>query len=224
MPVADVTNVAIWGNHSATQFPDFAHARIGGKPAPDVITDTDWLAGRVHRDGAEARRGGHRGARLVVGGVGRARGDRLGEQRLHADARRRLALARGRAATASTACPRACSSASRSRSDGDVAGGRRGHRARRLRAGARSRSRPRSSSPSATRCRAWGSSPSDRAAGRRRRPPSGRDVDRVVAFSDGVFAIAITLLDPQHRRPRRPRRPARGRAPGPRSRCSSPTR
>jgi malate dehydrogenase len=39
----DVTNVAIWGNHSATQFPDFAHARIGGRAATDVITDTAWL-------------------------------------------------------------------------------------------------------------------------------------------------------------------------------------
>ena len=44
-PVADVTNVAIWGNHSATQFPDFANARIGGKPAPEVIGDPDWLWG-----------------------------------------------------------------------------------------------------------------------------------------------------------------------------------
>jgi malate dehydrogenase len=41
----DVTNMAIWGNHSTTQFPDFAHARIGGKPAPDVIGDDDWLRG-----------------------------------------------------------------------------------------------------------------------------------------------------------------------------------
>ncbi len=44
-PVAEVTNLAIWGNHSATQFPDFANARIGGKPAPDVITDGEWLRG-----------------------------------------------------------------------------------------------------------------------------------------------------------------------------------
>jgi malate dehydrogenase len=43
VPVAEVTNMAIWGNHSATQFPDFAHARIGGKPAPEVISDGDWL-------------------------------------------------------------------------------------------------------------------------------------------------------------------------------------
>jgi malate dehydrogenase len=43
--VREVTNMAIWGNHSNTQFPDFVHARIGGKPAPDVIGDHDWLHG-----------------------------------------------------------------------------------------------------------------------------------------------------------------------------------
>src|SRR3978361_645911 len=41
--VKDVSNVAIWGNHSAPQFPDFAHAKISGKPATDVIGDADWL-------------------------------------------------------------------------------------------------------------------------------------------------------------------------------------
>src|SRR3954469_22111394 len=40
-----VTNVAIWGNHSATQFPDFAHARIDGTPVPEVIDDSAWLRG-----------------------------------------------------------------------------------------------------------------------------------------------------------------------------------
>jgi malate dehydrogenase len=44
-PVASVTNMAIWGNHSATQFPDFANARIGGKPATEAITDHEWLQG-----------------------------------------------------------------------------------------------------------------------------------------------------------------------------------
>ena len=43
--VASVTNLGIWGNHSATQYPDFAHARIGGRPAPEVISDRDWLRG-----------------------------------------------------------------------------------------------------------------------------------------------------------------------------------
>lgn len=44
-PVSAVTNVAIWGNHSATQYPDFYHARIDAKPVPDVISDHDWLKG-----------------------------------------------------------------------------------------------------------------------------------------------------------------------------------
>ena len=45
VPVSDVTNVTIWGNHSATQYPDFANAQIGGKPAVEVINDVDWLRG-----------------------------------------------------------------------------------------------------------------------------------------------------------------------------------
>jgi len=39
----EVSNVTIWGNHSATQYPDFYNARIGGKPAPEVINDEGWL-------------------------------------------------------------------------------------------------------------------------------------------------------------------------------------
>ena len=35
----------IWGNHSATQFPDFANARIDGTPVPEVIDDNGWLQG-----------------------------------------------------------------------------------------------------------------------------------------------------------------------------------
>ena len=45
VPVADVANLAIWGNHSNTQFPDFLNATIGGKPAPGVIGDDEWLRG-----------------------------------------------------------------------------------------------------------------------------------------------------------------------------------
>lgn len=40
---ADVTNVAIWGNHSTTQVPDFLHAKIKGRPVLDVISDRKWL-------------------------------------------------------------------------------------------------------------------------------------------------------------------------------------
>ncbi|MSR57940.1 MAG: malate dehydrogenase [Planctomycetaceae bacterium] len=42
-PISSVTNATIWGNHSATQFPDFYHAKIDGKPATQVIADENWL-------------------------------------------------------------------------------------------------------------------------------------------------------------------------------------
>lgn len=41
----EVSNLAIWGNHSATQYPDAFNARISGRPAAEVITDHDWLRG-----------------------------------------------------------------------------------------------------------------------------------------------------------------------------------
>jgi len=40
---ATVTNLAIWGNHSPTMFPDFYNARIGGQLAAEVIQDENWL-------------------------------------------------------------------------------------------------------------------------------------------------------------------------------------
>jgi len=42
-PVRAIKNMTIWGNHSATQFPDFFHATIGGDPAAGVIGDDEWL-------------------------------------------------------------------------------------------------------------------------------------------------------------------------------------
>ena len=41
--VTSVTNLAIWGNHSATMYPDFYNARINGRHATEVITDIHWL-------------------------------------------------------------------------------------------------------------------------------------------------------------------------------------
>jgi malate dehydrogenase len=41
--VSSVSNVAIWGNHSSTQYPDFYNAKIDGKPATEVIKDEPWL-------------------------------------------------------------------------------------------------------------------------------------------------------------------------------------
>lgn len=41
----DVTNLAIWGNHSATQYPDFTNAKIKGQAVTEVISDQAWLEG-----------------------------------------------------------------------------------------------------------------------------------------------------------------------------------
>ena len=43
--VEQVRDLAIWGNHSSTQFPDFYHATIAGRPATEVIGDEAWLEG-----------------------------------------------------------------------------------------------------------------------------------------------------------------------------------
>lgn len=55
--ISDVSNVTIWGNHSATQVPDVINATIQGKKAADFITDRSWLEKefiiKVQKRGAE---------------------------------------------------------------------------------------------------------------------------------------------------------------------------
>src|SRR3954463_1186161 len=43
VPVGQVTRMTIWGNHSDTQYPDYKNARIGGRPATEVISDHSWF-------------------------------------------------------------------------------------------------------------------------------------------------------------------------------------
>jgi malate dehydrogenase len=43
--VKDITNVTIWGNHSATQYPDIFHAKVAGENAASKIDDQAWLEG-----------------------------------------------------------------------------------------------------------------------------------------------------------------------------------
>ena len=59
VPVSSVTSMAIWGNHSATQFPDYQNARIGGRPAPDGIGDAARLQGEFLTTGQK------RGAAII---------------------------------------------------------------------------------------------------------------------------------------------------------------
>ena len=97
VPVASVRNLAIWGNHSATQFPDFANATIDGKPVTDVISDHEWLRGdfisTVQKRGAAiidarglssaasaaVRRHRHRGGTAHADRTGRLRLGRRGQ-------------------------------------------------------------------------------------------------------------------------------------------------
>ena len=57
LPVVEITNMTIWGNHSTTQYPDLVHARAGGRSAWDAIDDEAWIAEefipRVQKRGAE---------------------------------------------------------------------------------------------------------------------------------------------------------------------------
>ncbi len=41
--VEDITNMTIWGNHSATQYPDIFHAKVKGQDAAPLVDDQDWL-------------------------------------------------------------------------------------------------------------------------------------------------------------------------------------
>ncbi len=41
--VTDVTNMSVWGNHSATQYPDITHAKVQGRPAAETISDQPWV-------------------------------------------------------------------------------------------------------------------------------------------------------------------------------------
>ncbi|WP_374009457.1 malate dehydrogenase [Leifsonia sp. LS-T14] len=56
VPVRSIEGVIVWGNHSASQYPDLSHATVGGRPAIDLV-DERWLADeyipRVAKRGAE---------------------------------------------------------------------------------------------------------------------------------------------------------------------------
>jgi malate dehydrogenase len=64
--ITAASNMVIWGNHSATQYPDFTNAKISGKPATETI----------YLHGATARRGHYQGPRRLQRGQRGQRGSR----------------------------------------------------------------------------------------------------------------------------------------------------
>ena len=114
--VADVTNLAVWGNHSPTMYPDVFNAegerreRLGGgRAGPGLARE------RLHPDGRQARRGDHRGPRSLQRGLGRQRRDRPRARLVRRHRRRRLGLDGGSLDRAPTASRRGSSPPSRSR-------------------------------------------------------------------------------------------------------------
>ena len=97
--------MTIWGNHSATQYPDLFNAEVGGRNAAELVDDQDWLENTflptVQKRGAaiiEARGvqlGGQRGQRDGRAHAGLGAGHAGGRLGLHGRAVRRL-LRRGR--------------------------------------------------------------------------------------------------------------------------------
>ncbi len=80
VPVTEIRKMTIWGNHSATQYPDLFHAEVGGRNAAEAVGDQDWLGQHLHPHRRQARRGHHRRARRLVG---RLRGIRHHRPRPH---------------------------------------------------------------------------------------------------------------------------------------------
>ena len=109
----EIDGVAIWGNHSATQFPDVSHATVRGVPVIDALAERlgraragDRVARRhLHPARREARSRDHRGARIVVRRLGRQRRDRARPRRAARDGRT-PGPRRPSSRAASTACPR----------------------------------------------------------------------------------------------------------------------
>ncbi|WP_235486940.1 malate dehydrogenase, partial [Frankia sp. AvcI1] len=57
VPSAEIRKITIWGNHSATQYPDIFHAQVGGRSGAEAVGDQKWIAEefipRVAKRGAE---------------------------------------------------------------------------------------------------------------------------------------------------------------------------
>jgi malate dehydrogenase len=78
-PVTDITKMTIWGNHSATQYPDIFHAEVRGQNAAELVNDQSWLENefipKVQQRGAEiiAARGSSSAASAANATVDHAR-------------------------------------------------------------------------------------------------------------------------------------------------------
>jgi malate dehydrogenase len=59
VPVTDVSDMGVWGNHSPTMYPDLFHAKVGGRIAAGAVDDQEWIEGQFLPDV------GKRGAAII---------------------------------------------------------------------------------------------------------------------------------------------------------------
>ena len=74
--VNEIRQMTIWGNHSATQYPDLFHAEVSGRNAAEAVGDQDWLENTFIPTVQKRGAADHRGPRRVVRGVRRVGHDR----------------------------------------------------------------------------------------------------------------------------------------------------
>ena len=72
VPVTAIEHLTIWGNHSATQYPDLYNTLVNGRSAAEQV-DEEWLDRHVHPRGRPAGRGDHQGPGRVLGRLRRQR-------------------------------------------------------------------------------------------------------------------------------------------------------
>ena len=90
--VNDITHMTIWGNHSATQYPDLFNALVRGQNAAELINDQEWLESTFLPTVQQRGSGRHRGARRQFGRKCRQRDDRAHAGLGPRDARGRLGV------------------------------------------------------------------------------------------------------------------------------------
>ena len=111
VPVDRSVGMTIWGNHSDTKYPDYKNARIGGKPATEVIARRGLVQGDLHPDRGQARGGGDQGPRRSsAASAANATSTAFARSMPHD---RTTGSAPPSSPTAATASPPACSTATR---------------------------------------------------------------------------------------------------------------
>ncbi len=76
VPVTEISQMGVWGNHSPTMYPDLFHARVAGRSAVEVVDDMEWIEQEFLPGVGKRGAADDRGARLELGRLCGQRSDR----------------------------------------------------------------------------------------------------------------------------------------------------